>query len=45
MRAPGQPIDLPGPEFISEIAYPAVTYNQPSKPTELAPERGLDAPG
>ena len=34
VRAPGQPIDLPGPEFISEIAYPAVTYNQPSKPTK-----------
>jgi menaquinol-cytochrome c reductase iron-sulfur subunit len=34
VRAPGQPIDLPGPTFISDIAYPAVTYNQPSKPTK-----------
>ena len=34
VRAPGQPIDLPGPEFISEIAYPAVTYSQPAKPTD-----------
>jgi len=34
VRAPGQPIDIRGPEFISEIAYPAVTYNQPSKPTK-----------
>ena len=34
VRAPGQPIDLPGPSFISDIAYPAVTYNQPSKPTK-----------
>jgi menaquinol-cytochrome c reductase iron-sulfur subunit len=32
VRAPGQPIDLPGPAFISQLAYPAVTYNQPSKP-------------
>jgi menaquinol-cytochrome c reductase iron-sulfur subunit len=29
VRSPGQPIDLPGPAFVSDLAYPAVTYEQP----------------
>jgi Rieske Fe-S protein len=34
VRGPGQPIDLPGPSFISSLAYPAVTYDQPSQPMQ-----------
>jgi menaquinol-cytochrome c reductase iron-sulfur subunit len=32
VRAPGQPIDLPGPSFVSDLAYPAVTYQQGEPP-------------
>ena len=32
VRGPGQPIDLPGPSFVSSLAYPAVTYDQPDSP-------------
>jgi menaquinol-cytochrome c reductase iron-sulfur subunit len=32
VRAPGQPIDLPGPSFVSDLAYPAVTYRQGDPP-------------
>jgi len=32
VRAPGQPIDLPGPSLVSDLAYPAVTYRQPPPP-------------
>jgi quinol---cytochrome c reductase iron-sulfur subunit, bacillus type len=32
VHAPGQPIDLPGPAFVSELAYPAVTYRQGKPP-------------
>jgi Rieske Fe-S protein len=32
VRAPGQPIDVPGPSFVSTLLYPPVTYNQPERP-------------
>ena len=32
VHAPGQPIDLPGPSFVSDLAYPAVTYRQGEPP-------------
>ena len=32
VHAPGQPIDLPGPSFVSNLAYPAVTYRQGQPP-------------
>ncbi len=32
VRSPGQPIDLPGPTFVSDLAYPAVTYQQGKPP-------------
>jgi len=34
VRAPGQPIDLPGPSFVSDLAYPPVTYRQGGPPAE-----------
>jgi nitrite reductase/ring-hydroxylating ferredoxin subunit len=33
VRAPGQPIDLPGPAFVSDLAYPPVTYREGDPPT------------
>jgi menaquinol-cytochrome c reductase iron-sulfur subunit len=33
VRAPGQPLDLPGPSFVSDLAYPAVTYRQGPPPS------------
>ena len=34
VRAPGQPIDLPGPTFVSDLLYPPVTYRQGAAPAE-----------
>ena len=33
VRSPGQPIDAPGPSFVSELLYPPVTYRQPQPPS------------
>ncbi len=33
VRAPGQPLDLPGPSFVSELVYPPVTYRQGTPPS------------
>ena len=33
VRAPGQPIDAAVPEFVTNLAYPAVTYRQGDPPT------------
>jgi Rieske Fe-S protein len=33
VRAPGQPIDVPGPSFVSDLVYDPVTYRQGDPPS------------